>query len=367
MAKHMSIRLAWHANGWNGHICDNPCGNVYCIGAHSYPGNVIQETRDIEYEKKHSGEAMCNLDHCVACALSANAFGDSTILAYCEPPLWWFKNHGENVAEATTISIAPYTVCTWCYEGMYGDDVAATGNTSRKYDNDARLENAKQYFGQFEPGKSLVMYYAGFSNPFSTDEEQTYVIVGISRIKQIGDFYYYTNCTDEIRERYANGIVWQKPITSNYPEEGIRIPYEKYMENEKILNRLLFKPENSAPFKYGSREVSNDDAINVVWRLIEIIDVLIEIEDTSDNWNYRKEWLNSLLNELWEARGPYPGLPSALIELKLGVLVSEYIRLTKVEEKQRFYNEVKEFIYGQTNTVGNKVKEYTSVGEFSVW
>jgi len=25
MAMHMSLRLAWHSDGWNGHICKNPC------------------------------------------------------------------------------------------------------------------------------------------------------------------------------------------------------------------------------------------------------------------------------------------------------------------------------------------------------
>ena len=51
MATHMSIRLAWHNEGWNGHICQKPCENSYCIGQHSYPGDLIASTRDIEYEQ----------------------------------------------------------------------------------------------------------------------------------------------------------------------------------------------------------------------------------------------------------------------------------------------------------------------------
>ncbi len=38
-------------------------------------------------------------------------------------------------------------------------------------------KNAEAYFAQFEEGKSLVFYYAGYSNPFSEEEEDTYVIV----------------------------------------------------------------------------------------------------------------------------------------------------------------------------------------------
>lgn len=46
----MSIRLAWHSDGWNGHICKKSCENVYCIGQHSYPGQLVAETRDLEFE-----------------------------------------------------------------------------------------------------------------------------------------------------------------------------------------------------------------------------------------------------------------------------------------------------------------------------
>lgn len=42
MAMHMSLRLAWHSDGWNGHICKKPCGNTYCVGPYSYPGTLIK-------------------------------------------------------------------------------------------------------------------------------------------------------------------------------------------------------------------------------------------------------------------------------------------------------------------------------------
>lgn len=82
MATHMSIRLAWHNEGWNGHICQKPCENSYCIGQHSYPGDLIASTRDIEYEMAHAGEP-CSKNPCaVACGLSVNAFGKDTSKKY---------------------------------------------------------------------------------------------------------------------------------------------------------------------------------------------------------------------------------------------------------------------------------------------
>ena len=75
MAVHMSVRLAWHSDGWNGHICKKPCENVYCVGQHSYPGELIAETRDLEFEKAHAGEPCSAFPCKTACGLSVNAFG----------------------------------------------------------------------------------------------------------------------------------------------------------------------------------------------------------------------------------------------------------------------------------------------------
>lgn len=103
---------------------------------------------------------------------------------------------------------------------MYSDDVLNKSGTAQKYDYEERSRKAEQYFAQFEEGKSLVFYYAGYSNPFSENEENNYVVAGISRLKKMGDFHYYQNISEEIRKKYAGGIVWQKPVTSAYPDEG---------------------------------------------------------------------------------------------------------------------------------------------------
>ena len=52
MAKHLSLRLAWHNDGWNGHVCTNPKSNTYCVGQQSYPGNHIAENRNINWESQ---------------------------------------------------------------------------------------------------------------------------------------------------------------------------------------------------------------------------------------------------------------------------------------------------------------------------
>lgn len=52
MTTHITLRLAWHNDGWNGRICEEPAENSYCVGCSSYPGEVIRERRDLDWEKK---------------------------------------------------------------------------------------------------------------------------------------------------------------------------------------------------------------------------------------------------------------------------------------------------------------------------
>ena len=125
MAIHMSIRLAWHDNGWNGHICKKPGENSYCVGQYSYPGDLIASSRDLDFETRHCGEACKNFPCQVACGLSVNAFGEESIKVKVAPPGFWPKNY----ALSTQIDIPPHTACTWCYEQMYSDKIKADYNS----------------------------------------------------------------------------------------------------------------------------------------------------------------------------------------------------------------------------------------------
>ena len=167
MAIHMSIRLAWHSDGWNGHICKKPCENTFCIGQHSYPGNLIAATRDLEFETAHAGEACANLPCGAASGLSVNAFGKDTITVRVDTPDFWKANS----ADPAMLTLGPSTVCTWCYEQMYNDEVETKASTGQKYNYDKRKEGAEKFFAQFEPAKSPIFYYSGYSNPFSENEE----------------------------------------------------------------------------------------------------------------------------------------------------------------------------------------------------
>jgi len=306
----MSARIAWHDRGWDGNICNNPKANVYCVGQYSTPGEMVAENRELDKEinvkSKHCSQIK---DFIPPCVYSINAFGTERIRAYSDPPDF-FKGEAKSIEW----ELPQATICTWPYELMYLEEV----KKGKGYDNDRRMELAKAYFEQFEAKKSLVFYYANYSNPLNISDERKYAIVGISRLNTIGPVRYYEGCSSDIKERYANGQTWQRDITSCYPDEGFRIPYHIYMNEPEKLEKITCFPENSRLFKYGTREISDVNALGLVEGFLNITSNLKEIGDSSENWDVRISWLQSLMAELWNSRGLYPGMAKVLDYLRFG-------------------------------------------------
>lgn len=337
MAVNISVRLAWHGDGWNGRICRDPKANVYCGGRHSYMGDMISQRKDEETECRLAGRPCSDMNPPPPCALSCNAFGQQATYCMVDAPSWFKK------ASPKRVEIPPATVCTWNYEGMYTDAVTDAGLDGHKYDNEGRKANAEQYFSRLTAGRSLLVYYANYSNPFSSDEEQTYVVVGISRLKEPpGETLFYEGLSADERKYYADGLVWQRSLTSVYPEEGFSIPYGAYMDQPQILERILYRPENPRLFKYATREIPDDDMLNIVENLLRIVDILIEEKDQTQNWTERRAWLIGLFNELWKQRGAYPGFPQVLQMLKRPELAEEYRRASEQGKSVEAYRSIRE-------------------------
>lgn len=309
MPQHLSLRLAWHNEGWNGEMCKDPKSNIYCVGRYSYPGDRIKEIRKIEAIEEEGSQCFkcMKVNGAAPCAYSFNAFGSHPTAAFETPPDFF-----RGGADGRTLDVPPNTAFVWPYEEMYRDEVKAQKGSGRMYDYDKRIEYADKFFKALIPGSTLVFYYVNKSNPFSTEDALQYVLVGISRLKKVGSFEYYDNVSDEIKKKYADGFIWQKSITSDYPDQGFRIPLQKYQQDPEILEKLLFVPEQNYNFKYAARHISDDDALIYVERFLEIVKFLQEIGDQEENWVEREKWLQSVISELWKERGAFPGLSSFL-------------------------------------------------------
>ncbi|MFN3753978.1 AAA family ATPase [Flavobacterium sp.] len=342
---HLTLRLAWHQNGWDGTACKNPEDNTYCIGNQSYPGDRIKELRQLELQEVNGEKCfICKkIDGALPCAYSNNTFSKEHSVCRETPPS--FFNGG---ADPMDIDVAPSTAFIWPYEQMYRDEVKAIG-TGRQYDYNKRLEYSENFFNELKNNESLVFYYANKSNPFSTDDNQKYVLIGVSRIKEKGNTLYYENATDKIKELYANGFIWQRGISSHYPEQGFKLPLQKYQDNPAVIDRILIVPEQTSNFKYAARHITDDDALLLVEQLLESVKYLKEIKDTEEDWAIREKWLISLMNELWIKRGAYPGLPSFLDASDMHGLLPFYKTNAEQNQSKEAFKSIFGFLDGTNN------------------
>ncbi|OPY56983.1 MAG: ATP-dependent RecD-like DNA helicase [Pelotomaculum sp. PtaU1.Bin035] len=192
---------------------------------------------------------------------------------------------------------------------MYSDEMRREGGG---YDNEKRLIAARNYFNQLTQDRSLIFYYANYSNPFSENEQKRYVIVGVARLKEIGEELFYENCSHKTKEKYAGGFLWDRNISSHYPDQGLCLPYHLYYNRPEILEKFIFVPDNPRNFKYGTRLITDDDALDLIERFMEICSILKAEGDQSEDWSARIAWLQSLVAELWRSRGLYPGLAKVM-------------------------------------------------------
>lgn len=320
MPVHITARLAWHDDGWNGAVCRKPELNTYCIGAKSYPGDTIARGRNLKLEKCHAGcggKKLMERGYIPPCCYSYNAFGVEDAPAASDPPDFFYEG-----ATRHEWTLPSSTVCVWPYDAMYADNVTVDG----RLDNDQRRENTLPFFAPIERGpksRSLIFYYANYSNPLSEEEAQRYVLIGVSRIVEVGDELHYENVNDYVAERYAGGMIWARNVTSAYPEEGLRLPYHLYRGDPEKLAQLAVYPENPLLCKMGSKHLSDDDAIGLLEQFLGKVRWLQEIGDCSENWAARVEWLTRQIAALWTHRGLYPGLLRVLEAAGASALVDQ--------------------------------------------
>lgn len=338
MPTHITARLAWHNDGWNGAICKAPEKNTYCVGCKSFPGDVIARERNLEIEKRMAGRAGDKLEGYVPpCSYSYNAFGRDEAPSASNPPDFFYGG-----ASRHEWMLPPATVSVWPYEAMYAEEVKADGYL----DNDKRRALTLEFFQPIERdcGSNLIFYYANYSNPLSEEEAPRYVLVGVSRIVKVDKELFYENVSEEIAKRYAGGMIWARDISAAYPDEGVRLPYHRYLDEPDRLAEIALFPENPLICKYGSRHLTDDEAIGLLEQFLAKVRFLRDIEDETEDWNAREAWLLKSISELWRHRGLYPGLLKALKVAGATILIDSVKRLSIQEGQEKVYVAAFEFL-----------------------
>ena len=352
--RHISIRVPWHDNGWQGTVCTHPELNGSClrlprISEHraSAKKSQCEPVRGKKLDELAEDMWPC----CVperAMFMSPSEYTRTARHPYCENSP---ETHGH--FSPTPLRHPAYAAPALPFDWMfresleqrgeaYGIDVDPTREPDLGFKTEWVQDKRNQlalldcFFGHLKPERSLCFFYAK-EVPFVEDSRR--VIVGVAWVKHIGEPVEYLYS----RPGKLQSILWERMIQHSIRpgfKDGFLMPYYDLIEHANKNEDFDPAPLTAfAPayyfdeFSYASELVSHDAAIEA---LLACIGALSKAQGVlPGNYESQIKWLHARLGELWKMRGPCPGLGVALCAfgLEYGTLVAREIE-TMIADNQ---------------------------------
>jgi ATP-dependent exoDNAse (exonuclease V) alpha subunit len=347
MAVHLTLRVAWHEQKWDGTVCKHPSHNSFCLLL-----DRIREDRDDAAEDLVAGKSFETLKphELPACKAEAGAFMNS------KPWVREFNHPYQKIPKAQEthghlksrkLTVPPYTTFAVPFWWMLRDNQKGLQQMFKEElppDEDppfpsswvfgrARQERINQYFfDRIKAQSSLVFFYCKEGQPIG--EEINRLVIGVGQIEKVGNLQYYES-SDPNKKTYP---LWDRMITHSIRTDGVNgflLPYHEYLRStgdikeDERRHELLREIAVAVPgeymraFSYMAEHANSDVALSILLLVLKSVKKIKEHGIAKGPWEEREEWLNSQISRLWKERGAFPGIGSAMetIGLRLGTAI----------------------------------------------
>jgi hypothetical protein len=335
MRQHLSIRVPWHDNGWDGTVCRNPERNQACRVL-----KAIAEDKNDTLETEYANQPFCiknnYLPPCLAeggMFMSENAvvtlpiehpytyaprynhiaptpYRIDAFSLISKPFFWTLREEATKVAEDKI------------YNTGYDDSIELDVGSGSWVSNGINQKHIFDYFYRnVTPGISIAVVYAK-AVPFI--EIPGRVIIGIGMITSVEDTREYSY-NRKLEPGDISSYLWERQIGHSIRdtrENGFIFPFYE------IQKYLIDHPEQSpeelvviAPdgyfkeFSYATEHLSHDALILMLNQTITVLQKYKQIGlpcGHGENWDYCIDWCKEKLKAVWRERGLYPGLGNVL-------------------------------------------------------
>jgi len=374
---HLTIRMAWHDNNWNGTICEKPKENIYCIGNHSLLSERLARNRRLPIEKRNHGKKIDALGtYLPPCFWSSNAFSKRACKVGHDHP--FLDDRG---VKPINDNVAAYSVLSWPFRLSFNHSKDKQ-ETEGKYPSDLvqRIDNFRR---KFQKGKSMMFFYLNYDNPISADEEQMkYVLLGCSLLSEDIDMPKNYRIGDQLMQDTKDGqgmqnfnpMLWALQFRHDYKNFGIVLPYKQYLEfiekhpeKEDIIRdqlnelRILIEEDSLIfSFKYVAAELDDDQCLYLLYRIKKAIDLVQKHGIV--NFSREEKIIEKLINKAWKNRGLYPSLPR-IIDIIADVTQDEKLGqelLSKVQKNISRKQDLLEIVFNQLLNQEASIPAYLS-------
>lgn len=343
--KHISIRVPWHDTGWDGRVCAAPRLNGACLKL-----KRIAEDRDDAAEESVAGKSIKDLPQAKWPSCIAERVGFMAPFEYAREANHPY-NRGPETSHGhfkpTALRHPPYSAPAVPFAWMLREAMEAMGEehaldvrAEREPDLGFKTQWIQEHLnqtalldcfaGHLKPEHSLCFFYAK-QVPFVEDTAGGRILIGVGRVQHVGAAQEYAYTTKDLNGKLRS-MLWERMVQHSIRpdfKDGFLLPYhaaiEKAAEDPEFdpAEIAAFSPaDRLLEFSHASQLVSHDGAIASLLACAESLrkakGVLL------GPWDQCLQWIDARLGELWKARGPCPGLGSALFAfgLEFGTFVA---------------------------------------------
>jgi hypothetical protein len=316
MATHITVRMAWHDNNWNGRVCRRPEDNVYCVGTHSLLSERLARNKKIEIESDHREVPIDQISgYLPPCFWTTNAFSADALNVRHDHAFSSLKH------KSIQDKLGGFSSFTWPFRLSFNHSKKKKGmHGNYPPDLERRIDD---FLKMFTPNLSIVFFYLNYDNPVSADENK-YVLVGCESPKR---FQFTEEELAKWRKKQSMqhfpSINWAVNVSYDFQNAGVLLPYKEYLEyveehpqSENLLSemRVLIEEEALIPsFKYVATDIDDDKCIYLLTKLRKSLEAIKEHGITDvDRIARQLEIVDMLLAKTWQARGLYPSLGRVL-------------------------------------------------------
>lgn len=341
--RHLTLRVAWHDNAWNGAVCADPRENSFCLAL-----DRIRLERDDDREEALAGRPFADLAprDLPPCRAESGAFMSTKEWTRV------IQHPYQEIAKAATthghlrptpVDVAPYSTFAIPFSWMQRraqDEIAERLPDRLPEDQEPPFNTAwvfgrrrqdallRHFFTHVKAEQSLVFFYTNEGQPIS--DEINRLVVGVGRITKLAPPIEY-----ESEGSAASPPVWERLVHHSIRPDGVDgflLPYHAYLEptgdseedarRRDLLREIAVTPEPShfRVFSYFSEHASADVALSTLVRCLDAVRRIRVHAIAEGPWEAREEWLNAQIARTWIERGAFPGVGSVLeaLGLRLG-------------------------------------------------
>lgn len=339
---HLTLRVAWHDNRWNGRVCMAPSQNSFCVAL-----DRIRGERDDAKEDSFADVSWSELNTEDLPACKAEAGGFMNDQPWSRIAVHPYATNAKTSSthrplRPTRVTIPEFATLAVPFAFMLRENQEALDSslpTTLPPDEQAPFPSpwifspARQeavsdlFFGRLAPENSLVFLYCKEGQPLG--ETHPRLVVGVGRVLTVGPILRYESAA---ARTYP---FWDRVIRHSIRTDGVDgflLPYHDYLEptgsaEEDARRRNLLAeiavgvdPAQVRTFSYAAELAGPDVALSTLVRCLEAIRKIREHGIAKGPWERREEWLNVQIARTWRDRGAFPGAGSALeaIGMRLG-------------------------------------------------